>query len=110
MTTQVPDMPAPFHCIDSRPVEPNPRTVRGTDFTWFNTCGANIIKTDYNTCSGDIKKHMNPWGILTQPKNIPFLEPQNPAQDPRILQDLRISRSSDPASDPPDPQILTTKN
>ena len=73
MTSRIPNMPSPFTGVSSNnKVHPNPRTVRASDFTWFNTCGANIIKTDYNTCSGSIKTHMFPWGILPQAKNTPF--------------------------------------
>jgi len=73
MTTRTPNMPSPFMGIPSNTqIRPNPRTVRASDFTWFNTCGANIIKTNYNTCSGSIKTHMFPWGIIPPTRNIPF--------------------------------------
>lgn len=49
---------------------PNPRTVRGSDMTWFNTRGNNIIKTDYN--SEKIESHMYPWGEIPEPKHTPF--------------------------------------
>lgn len=29
----------------------NPRTIRATDFTWFNTRGGEIIQSDYNKCN-----------------------------------------------------------
>ena len=73
MTERLPSMPAYFNNIKSnKKIQPNPRTVRGGDMTWFNTCGSKIIKTNYNTCSGDIKNHMFPWGIMTDKINTPF--------------------------------------
>lgn len=77
MTARVPDMPAPFTTINPRNiVKPNPRTVRASDFTWYNTSGINIIKTDYNTCSNEISQNMYPWGLTSEPHNKPFnLEP-----------------------------------
>ena len=53
-------------------INPNPRTVRGSDITWFNTSGNKIIKTEYNKCTGNINSHMYPWGVPSDPKNIPF--------------------------------------
>lgn len=47
----------------------NPRTVRGTDFTWCNTCNDELVKPQYNQCSGDIKKHHFPWGKSTNHKS-----------------------------------------
>ena len=73
MTERAPMMPAPFQSTPSSGnVMPNPRTVRATDMTWFNTSGANIIKTDYNKCTGNIESHQFPWGKLDDPKNTPF--------------------------------------
>jgi len=73
MTERAPMMPAPFHGIpSSAAVLPNPRTVRATDMTWFNTCGEKIIKTDYNKCTGDIRSHEYPWGRTADPRNVPF--------------------------------------
>lgn len=73
MTERSPLMPASFQSSpENLNIMPNPRTVRATDMTWFNTCGSNIIKTDYNKCTGDIKKHQYPWGKITDIKNIPF--------------------------------------
>ena len=78
MTERSPMMPAPFnsnqnkHIQNAQNVLPNPRTVRASDMTWFNTSGANIIKTDYNKCTGDIKKHQFPWGKTTDMQNAPF--------------------------------------
>ena len=47
MTERAPMMPAPFQGLPSNvAVLPNPRTVRATDMTWFNTSGSKIIKTD----------------------------------------------------------------
>ena len=73
MTERVPSMPSPFLKLTKNiNIAPNPRTVRASDMTWFNTCGSKIIKTDYNTCSGDIDNHMYPWGIMASPRNVPF--------------------------------------
>lgn len=82
MTERTPFIPEPLDMgtnnqnRNNQKVKPNPRTVRATDFTWFNTCGSNIIKTDYNKCTGDIKKHQFPWGQIEESQNVPFnLEP-----------------------------------
>lgn len=73
MTERAPLMPASFQCNKKNPdVMPNPRTVRATDMTWFNTCGSKIIKTDYNKCTGNITTHQYPWGKMNDIKNIPF--------------------------------------
>ena len=73
MTERAPLMPESFQSVPANPnVMPNPRTVRATDMTWFNTSGSNIIKTDYNKCTGNITKHQYPWGRMTDLKNIPF--------------------------------------
>ena len=51
MTERVPQMPSEFNCSKpQRIVRPDPRTVRSSDMTWFNTSGNYIIKNDYNTC------------------------------------------------------------
>ena len=77
MTERTPDMPAPFDGSNQKTsVKPNPRTVRGSDLTWFNTSGANIIRTNYDTCTGDISKIRYPWGLTREPHNRSFnLEP-----------------------------------
>jgi len=77
MTERVPIMPASFSSTTGTSnLQPNPRTVRATDMTWFNTCGSKIIKTDYNKCTGDIRTHQFPWGRMDDIKNVPFnLEP-----------------------------------
>lgn len=73
MTERVPLMPSSFQKLsNNKEVLPNPRTVRATDMTWFNTSGNNIIKTDYNKCTGEITKHQYPWGNMTELNNIPF--------------------------------------
>jgi hypothetical protein len=74
MTERSPAMPCPLNIggNNSLNVKPNPRTVRASDMTWFNTRGNKIIKTDYNTCNGNIDTHMFPWGILPEHTNIPF--------------------------------------
>ena len=48
MSVQTPNMPAPFIQVAPNNTTPNPRTVRGSDLTWFNTSGASIIKSDFN--------------------------------------------------------------
>jgi len=73
MTEKVPLMPAEFKykpCL--RPVLPDPRTVRASDMTWFNTCSDNIVRTDYNTCSHKETKTLYPFGRLNDPINKPF--------------------------------------
>ena len=74
MTERSPAIPCPLNIggDNSSNVKLNPRTVRASDMTWFNTSGNQIIKTDYNTCNGNINTHMYPWGILPEPKNIPY--------------------------------------
>ena len=71
MSERLPEEPGLFKSnVSSSNI--NPRTTRGSDFTWFNTSGTNIIKTDYNNCTGDIKKHEFPWGIPSTIQNKPF--------------------------------------
>lgn len=73
MTERSPSMPAPFQGTPpDKSIEPNPRTVRGGDMSWFNTRGDKIIKTNYNTCTGNLSTHMYPWGVVVDPQNIPF--------------------------------------
>jgi hypothetical protein len=75
MTERTPEMPSSFKNFMPTKIlnqTPNPRTVRACDFSWFNTRGNTIIKTDYNKCQGNIDTHMYPWGILPEPKNTPF--------------------------------------
>ena len=62
MTERLPEYTSQFkNDFDSLKVS-DPRTTRGCDFTWFNTSGENIIKTNYNNCNGSIDKHNYPWG------------------------------------------------
>lgn len=73
MTQRLPNMPAPFISINNNnKVKPNPRTVRGSDMTWFNTSGNYIIRNDYNTCNSDQTMQKYPWGGLTEPSYQPF--------------------------------------
>ena len=96
MTERVPLMPSSFQKLSNdKEVLPNPRTVRATDMTWFNTSGNNIIKTDYNKCTGDIKKHQYPWGNMTKLNNIHFnLRPWGGEGQCNLFQNFNMSKLS----------------
>ena len=82
MTERIPEIPYTLENVNQNvnknleqhlnKQNPNPRTVRATDMTWFNTSGTQLIKTDYNKCSNKIESHMYPWGILSEPRHNPF--------------------------------------
>lgn len=73
MTERVPQMPSEFNCSKpQRMVRPDPRTVRSSDMTWFNTSGEYIIKNDYNTCTQNRHMEKYKYGMLTEPVYHPF--------------------------------------
>ena len=54
--------PAPFEYVPcEKKVLPDPRTVRSSDLTWFNTCGNNIVRSDYNTKIIEKQKFISIW-------------------------------------------------
>lgn len=71
MTDRVPDMPSPFNYSNNK-IDPNPRTVRGSDMTWFNTSGNYIIKNDYTQCKSTQKTTKYPWNMSMDLQNQPF--------------------------------------
>ena len=75
MSVQAPSMPAPFsggNTNTNQNVKPDPRTVRASDLTWFNTSGPNIVQSNYNKCTSDVNKHFYPWGLSMQIPDKPF--------------------------------------
>jgi hypothetical protein len=73
MTSQIPAQPAPFAPIHPLKVTtPNPRTVRAQDLTWFNTRAGEIIRTNYDTCTGQMSGNKSPWNRPPVPPNQPF--------------------------------------
>lgn len=73
MTERVPLMPSPFKYIPcKKKVLPDPRTVRACDLTWFNTCGDNLVYSNYNTCDSKKVKTLYPFGRLNDPIQKPF--------------------------------------
>ena len=96
MTQRVPSMPASFEGTPpDNLIEPNPRTIRGSDMSWFNTRGDKIIKTNYNTYNGNLSTHMYPWGVVVDPKNIPFnLKPWGGEGQCNMFQQFELYDSS----------------
>lgn len=72
MTSQVPYEPAPFSPVSERNNQPDPRTVRATDLTWYNTRGGNIVTTSFNKCNGKTTSSTMPWNRPPVPENQPF--------------------------------------
>ena len=96
MTERSPSMPAPFQGTNyGNSTEPNPRTVRGCDMTWFNTRGDKIIKSNYSNCSGNLETHMYPWGVVANPQNVPFnLKSLDGKGECNMLQRFDLSNSN----------------
>lgn len=72
MTERLPENVSLFKNDFNKKKVSDPRTTRGCDFTWFNTSGESIVKTDYNNCTGDITKHNLPWGKMNEVSHTSF--------------------------------------
>lgn len=94
MTERVPRMPSLFNCDKLKMiVKPDPRTVRSSDMTWFNTSGEHIIKNDYNTCTNNRHMEKYKYGMLTEPIYKPFnLEPWGGVSTPGNKCDIMTPR------------------
>jgi len=66
---RLPTIPGVFVTTEKNTIAPNPRTTRASDFTWFNSCGANIIRSNYNTCTSQLDKKNYRWGLLRKAKH-----------------------------------------
>tara|TARA_Y100001958_G_C20994074_1_gene380489 strand:+ start:78 stop:434 length:357 start_codon:yes stop_codon:yes gene_type:complete len=67
---RTPAMPGLFVTTEkTKYSSPNPRTVRASDLTWFNSRGTNIIRSTYDTCTSNLDRKNYKWGALSRSKH-----------------------------------------